>query len=68
MRVLTDTLERMERELEDINKKEELNYMDLKIVYRIVDIIKDITTIDAMHKADNKSATRSWEDNLTSKS
>jgi len=66
MKVLDTINERMEGELEDICKKPELNYMDLKIVYKIVDIIKDITTIKAMHNADTK--VHNWEDGLTSKS
>lgn len=52
MQVLDKVKERMEEELEDICRKEEMTYWDLKNVYRMIDIIKDITTIHAMHKAD----------------
>lgn len=52
MPVLDTLKERMEEEIQEICRKEEMTYWDLKNVYRMVDIIKDITTIDAMHKAD----------------
>ena len=52
MSVLDDIKDRMEEELKDICHKEEMTYWDLKNAGRMVDIIKDVTTIHAMHKAD----------------
>ena len=52
----------MEEELEIICKKEEISETDLSNIYKIVDIIKDITTIDAMHKSDRDSYSRdNWD-------
>lgn len=54
MRVLEDICELLEDELKQIVKKDELSSIqDLEIVYKAVDIIKDIETIKAMKKADN---------------
>lgn len=39
--------------------------MDLENVYKIVDIIKDITTIDAMHKSEHSGRSRGWDDDYT---
>lgn len=50
--VLHKVHDRMLSELSDICHKEEMTYWDLKNVGRMIDVIKDITTIDAMHKAD----------------
>lgn len=52
MKVLEEIQEMMEDELTSISCKKEISFTDLEIIYKIVDIIKDITTIDAMHKAD----------------
>lgn len=60
MRVLSDIQDKLVGELEEICAKRELSYFDLKIIYKIVDVIKDITTIEAMHKADSKP--HDWSD------
>lgn len=52
MRILYETQDKMEDELKSICRKEEITPMDLDNIYKIVDIIKDITTVDAMHKAE----------------
>ena len=54
-------------ELEELCEKRELSYFDLKIIYKIIDVIKDITTIETMHKADSKSS-HAWGDDITAKS
>lgn len=54
----------MEYELEDICHKGELTSTDLEHIYKIVDIIKDITTIEAMLKAD-KHKENDWDDTKT---
>ena len=55
MTVLHDIQDMMEDELTEISHKKEISFTDLEIIYKIVDIIKDITTIDAMRKADEHS-------------
>ena len=44
----------MEDELKSICRKDEMTSVDLENTYKIIDILKDITTIDAMHKADHE--------------
>ena len=39
-------------ELDKINKKRDISPTDLEMIYKAVDIIKDITTIEAMEEAD----------------
>ncbi len=51
MRILFDIQDKMEDELKSICRKEEITSVDLDNIYKIVDIIKDVTTVDAMHKA-----------------
>ena len=52
MKILGTVQDKMVYELEDICHKSELSSTDLDYIYKIVDIIKDITTIDAMLKSD----------------
>ena len=61
MRVLFDVQDKMEDELKSICHKEEIDNVDLENIYKIVDIIKDITTIDAMHKSDDRHSRNSWD-------
>ena len=62
MRVLFDIQDRMEDELVSICQKSEMTSTDLDNTYKIVDIIKDITTIDAMHKSEKS---KSWDNDYT---
>ena len=58
----------MEEELKEICHKMELTKDDLDNIYKIVDIIKDITTIDAMLKSDanySHSRGKDEKDNLS---
>ena len=55
MDVLLDIKEMMEDELKSICHKKEITRTDLDDIYKMIDIIKDITTINAMHKADEHS-------------
>jgi len=48
MRSLYDIKDLIEEELKDISKKDELNETDLDNVFKMVDICKDIATIEAM--------------------
>lgn len=50
--VLHNVHDRILKEITDVCHKDEMTYWDLKNLGRMIDIIKDITTIDAMHKAD----------------
>lgn len=52
MRILFDIQDKMEDELKSICRKDEMTSVDLDNIYKIVDIIKDVTTVDAMHKAE----------------
>ena len=61
MRVLFEVQDKMEDELKTICRKEEIDNVDLENIYKIVDIIKDVTTIDAMHKSDYSDYSRGWD-------
>ena len=61
MRVLFKVQDKMEDELESICRKEEIDNTDLENIYKIVDIIKDVTTIDAMHRSDYSDYSRGWD-------
>lgn len=52
MKILYETQDKMEDELRSICRKEEITPTDLDNIYKIVDIIKDVTTVEAMHKAE----------------
>lgn len=52
MRVLYDIMDLLEDELKKISKKEDMTSSDLENTYKIVDIIKDIATINAMKEAE----------------
>lgn len=51
MRVLYDIKDILEDELLKICKKDDISSTDLENTYKMVDIIKDISTIEAMHDA-----------------
>ena len=52
MRVLYDIKDKMEDELKKICRKEEMTQTDLDNVYKMIDIVKDVTTIEAMNESD----------------
>lgn len=52
MKILHTINDKFEDELKKICKKEEMSMSDLDAVYKIVDVIKDITTIEAMKNAE----------------
>lgn len=54
MRILFDIQDKMEDELKSICRKEEITPVDLDNIYKMIDIIKDVTTVDAMHKAEQE--------------
>ena len=60
MRVLYDIQDMLEDELKKICKKEDITTMDLDNMYKMVDIVKDITTVEAMHKAEQDGYSRDY--------
>lgn len=54
MKVLFDIQDMLEDELKKISKKDDITAMDLENIYKMVDIVKDVTTIDAMQKAEKE--------------
>lgn len=60
MRVLYDIQDMLEDELKKISKKDEITTSDLDNIYKMVDIVKDVTTVDAMHKAEQEGYSRDY--------
>ena len=60
MKVLYDIQDMLEDELKKISKKEEITSTDLDNIYKMVDIVKDVTTVDAMHKAEQEGYSRDY--------
>lgn len=60
MKVLWDIQDMLEDELKSISKKDEISSMDLDNIYKMVDIVKDITTVDAMKKAEQEGYSRDY--------
>lgn len=60
MRVLFDIQDMLEDELKKISKKDDITSSDLDNVYKIVDIVKDISTIEAMKNADQNGYSRDY--------
>lgn len=64
MKVLYSIMDKMEDELGLIAKKPELSPTDVEMTYKMIDIVKDIETIDAMKNAGYSQANSymSYED------
>lgn len=60
MKVLYEIQDILEDELKKICKKEEISSTDLENIYKMVDIVKDVTTVDAMHKAEQEGYSRDY--------
>lgn len=60
MRVLYDIQDMLEDELKKISKKEDITTMDLDNIYKMVDIVKDVTTVEAMKKAEQEGYSRDY--------
>lgn len=60
MKVLFDIQDMLEDELKKICKKEDITTTDLDNMYKMVDIVKDITTVDAMHRAEQEGYSRDY--------
>ena len=52
MEILDDLKDMLCHELDKIVEKKDINPTELEVAYKAVDIIKDITTIEAMEEAD----------------
>ena len=63
MRILYTIEDIVEEELKAISKKDELSETDLENVYKIVDIIKDITTIEAMEHSEHERGGKHYSRN-----
>ena len=50
MKVLYDIQDMLEDELKKICKKEEISTTDLDNIYKMVDIVKDVTTVEAIQE------------------
>ena len=60
MSVLWDIQDMLEDELKQISKKDEISSSDLDNIYKMVDVVKDITTVDAMKKAEQEGYSRDY--------
>ena len=60
MKVLYDIQEMLEDELKKISKKDEITSMDLENIYKMVDIVKDVSTVDAMKRAEREGYSRDY--------
>lgn len=60
MKVLYDIQDMLEDELKKISKKEDITTSDLDNIYKMVDIVKDVTTVDAMKKAEQEGYSRDY--------
>lgn len=63
MKVLYDIQDMLEDELKKIAKKDEITTGDLDNIYKMVDIVKDVTTVKAMEEGgySQESSRRSYE-------
>lgn len=60
MKVLYDIQDMLEDELKAMSKKEEISSTDLDNIYKMVDVVKDITTVEAMKKAEQEGYSRDY--------
>lgn len=60
MKVLEEIKDMLEDELKKISKKEDITTVDLENIYKMVDIVKDVSTIDAMKKAEEQGYSRDY--------
>lgn len=60
MKVLLNTKDRMEEELDHLNRKEQLTKEDVCIMGELVDMLKDIETVEAMKEASAQGYSRDY--------
>ena len=58
MKVLYDIEDILKEELKKISKKGDITMTDLENIYKMVDILKDSATIEAMHRAEQEGYSR----------
>lgn len=62
MKVLYAINDKFEEELKRICKKDEMSISDLDAVYKMVDVIKDVTTIEAMLNSERNGYSGAYYD------
>ena len=60
MDILYKLCDKMEDELELLYKKQELTTVDLDNMYKMIDIVKDIKTVEAMKNAEEQGWSREY--------
>ena len=60
MNILYKLCDKMEDELDQLYKKPELTPTDLDNIYKMVDIVKDIKTVEAMKSAEEQGWSREY--------
>ncbi|MBP5598177.1 MAG: hypothetical protein J6Y02_22610 [Pseudobutyrivibrio sp.] len=60
MNILYKLCDKMEDELELLYKKQELTTVDLDNMYKMIDIVKDIKTVEAMKSAEEQGWSREY--------
>ena len=60
MNILYKLCDKMEDELELLYKKQELTTVDLDNMYKMIDIVKDIKTVEAMKNAEEQGWSREY--------
>lgn len=60
MKVLLNTKDRMEEELDQLNRKEQFTKEDICIMGELVDMLKDIETVEAMKEAAAQGYSRDY--------
>ncbi len=60
MDILYKLCDKMEDELELLYKKQELTTVDLDNMYKMIDIVKDIKTVEAMKSAEEQGWSREY--------
>lgn len=60
MKVLYNISDKFEEELKKLCNKDELTMAEVDAIYKMVDVLKDITTIEAMHNAEMEGYSRAY--------
>ena len=56
-KIMTRLCDKMEDELDQICKKDQLTQTDVDLIYKMIDIVKDISIVEAMKREEEKG----WE-------
>ncbi len=60
MKILYEIKEKMEEELKDLCKKDTLTNADIELIYKMIDVVKDISTVEAMKNAEEQGWSRDY--------